>query len=47
LRYRDLVVIVAERNVDVAHTTVLRWVQSYVPEFEKRWQRYTRPVRTS
>ena len=47
LSYRDLVAIMAERNVDVAHTTILRWVQRYVPEFEKRWQRYTRSVGTS
>ena len=25
-------------------TTILRWVQRYVPEFEKRWNRYARPV---
>jgi transposase-like protein len=37
----------AERNVYVAHTTLLRWVQRYVPEFEKHWQRYARPVGTS
>jgi putative transposase len=37
----------AERNVDVAHPTILRWVHRYVPEFEKRWQRYARPVGTS
>jgi transposase-like protein len=47
LSYRDLVAIMAERNVEVAHTTILRWVQRYVPEFEKRWQRYARPVGTS
>ena len=28
----------------MAHTTILRWVQRYVPEFEKRWSRYARPV---
>jgi putative transposase len=44
LSYRDLVAILAERNVDVAHTTIMRWVQRYVPAFEKRWQRYARPV---
>ena len=44
---RDLVAIMAERNVDVAHTTIMRWVQRYVPEFEKRWQRYPRSVGTS
>ena len=37
----------AERGVDVSHTTILRWVQHYVPEFEKRWSRYARPVGTS
>src|SRR5215207_334319 len=47
LSYRDLVAIMAERNVDVAHTTIMRWVQRYVPEFEKRWQRYARPIGTS
>jgi transposase-like protein len=26
------------------HTTILRWFQHYLPEFEKRWSRYARPV---
>jgi transposase-like protein len=47
LSYRDLVELMAERGVDVSHTTVLRWVQRYVPEFEKRWSRYARPVGAS
>jgi transposase-like protein len=47
LSYRDPVAIMAERNVDVAHTTILRWVQRYVPEFAKRWQRFARSVGTS
>jgi putative transposase len=47
LSYRDLVEMMAERNVDVAHTTILRWVQRYVPEFEKQWQRFARSVGTS
>lgn len=29
---------VAESGVDVSHTIILRWVQRYVPEFEKRWR---------
>ena len=33
-----------ERGVGMAHTTILRWVQRYLPEFEKRWRRYARPV---
>lgn len=47
LSYRDLVEMMAERGVDVSHTTILRWVQSFVPEFEKRWNRYARPVDSS
>ena len=47
LSYRDLVEMMAERGVDVSHTTILRWVQRFVPEFEKRWRRYARLVGTS
>jgi transposase-like protein len=47
LSYRDLVEMMAERNVDVVHTTIMRWVQWYVPEFEKRWQRFARSVGNS
>jgi transposase-like protein len=47
LSYRDLVEMMAERGVDLSHTTILRWVQRYVSEFEKRWNRYARPVGTS
>jgi transposase-like protein len=36
LRSRDLVQMMAERGIGLAHTTILRWVQRYVPEFEKR-----------
>ena len=47
LSYRDLVEMMAERDVTVSHSTLLRWVQRYVPEFEKRWSRYARPVHSS
>jgi transposase-like protein len=47
LSYRDLVEMMAERGVDVSHTSILRWDQCYLPEFEKRWRRYARPVGTS
>jgi transposase-like protein len=42
LSFRDLVEMMAERGLQLAHTTVMRWVQRYVPEFEKRWTRYMR-----
>src|SRR5689334_13400840 len=48
LRYklssRDLVEMMSERGIAVAHTTILRWVQRYVPVFERQWSRYARPV---
>jgi transposase-like protein len=47
LSYRDLVEMMAERGITVSHTTILRWVLRYVPEFEKRWARYARPVDSS
>lgn len=42
--YRDLVEMRAERGLTIAHTTIMRWVQRYVPEFEKRWNRYASKV---
>ena len=47
LSYRDLQDMMAERGIDLAHTTILRWVQRYMPEFEKKWNRYARPVGSS
>src|ERR1700689_5213361 len=44
LSYRDLVEMIAERGLKLAHTTIMRWVQRYVPEFEKSWARYARKV---
>ena len=37
----------AERGVAVSHTTIMRWIQRFVPEFEKRWNRYGRRVGSS
>jgi transposase-like protein len=47
LSYRDLAEMMAERQIDVVHTTIMRWVQHYMPEFEKQWSRYARSVGTS
>ena len=44
LSYRDLVAMMAERGVRVSHTIIMRWVQRYVPEFQKGWSRFSRPV---
>ena len=40
LSLRDLVEMMAERGLAMAHTTIMRWVQHYTPEFEKRWNRH-------
>lgn len=47
LSYRDLVAMMAERGIVVSHTTIMRWVCRYVPEYERRWARYARPVNSS
>ena len=33
LSLRDLVEMMAERGLSLAHTTIMRWVQRYTPEF--------------
>jgi transposase-like protein len=40
LSFRDLVEMMAERGIYLAHTTIMRWIQRYAPEFEKRWNRF-------
>ena len=42
LSFRDLVEMMAERGLKLAHTTILRWVRRYAPEFVKRWNRFSR-----
>src|SRR5579864_489258 len=33
----------AERGLSLAHTTIMRWVKRFTPEFVKRWNRFARP----
>lgn len=47
LSYRDLVEMMAKRGLPIAHTTILRWVQRYAPEFDKRWSRFSAYTDTS
>jgi transposase-like protein len=44
LSFRDLVEMMAERGLSMAHTTIMRWVHQYAPEFERRWNRFARPA---
>ena len=39
LSYRDLVEMMEERGLCVAHTTIMRWIHEYAPLLDKR----TRP----
>jgi transposase-like protein len=39
LSLRDLVEMMGERSLSLTHTTILRWVRRYTPEFVKRWNR--------
>lgn len=41
LSLRDLVEMMAEHGLSLVHTTILRWVQRYAPEFVKRWNRFS------
>jgi IS6 family transposase len=45
--YRDLVEMTAERGLSMVHTTIMRWVHHYAPEFERRWNRFARPAGAS
>src|SRR5262249_30903682 len=47
LSYRDLAAMMAEREVSVSHTTIMRWVRHYVPEYERRWSRFSKPTHSS
>jgi transposase-like protein len=47
LSYRDLAAMMAERGITVTHTTIMRWVLRYVPEYERRWARFAQPVNSS
>jgi transposase-like protein len=48
LRYkfslRDLVEMMAERGLELAHTPIMRWIQRYVPDFEESRARVARKV---
>jgi putative transposase len=39
LSFRDLTEMMAERGLSLAHTTIMRWVKHFTPEFVKRWNR--------
>src|ERR1700722_1959512 len=44
LSLRDLVEIMAERGLSLAHTTIMRWVKCFTPKFVKCWNRFGIPT---
>ena len=47
LSFRDLVEMMAERGLSMAHTTIMRWVHHDASEFERRWNRFARSAGSS
>jgi IS6 family transposase len=47
LSYRDLVEMMSERSISIAHTTIMRWVHQYSPEIAKKVRPHLNPVRDS
>ncbi|MED1625146.1 IS6 family transposase [Bacillus pseudomycoides] len=47
LSFRDLVEMMEERGLSVAHTTIMRWVHQYGPEFDKRIRRHLKQTNNS
>src|SRR4028119_888541 len=47
LSYRNEDSMMLERGVEVDHTTVYRWVQTYGPELDKRCRTHLRPTNDS
>ncbi|EEL96034.1 hypothetical protein S3E15_01777 [Bacillus mycoides] len=47
LSFRDLVEMMAERGLSVAHTTIMRWVHQYGPELDKRIRRHLKQTNDS
>ncbi len=42
ISYRDLELMLQERGVDIAHTTIFRWIQVYAPELDRRLRPHLR-----
>src|ERR1039457_5991168 len=47
LSLRDVEELLAERGLEVDHTTIWRWVQRYGPELEQRLRRHLKPTTKS
>jgi IS6 family transposase len=43
ISYRDLELMLQDRGVNIAHTTIFRWIQAYAPDLEKLIRPHLRP----
>ncbi len=47
LSFRDLVEMMEERGLYIAHTTIMRWVHQYGPELDERGRRHLKTTNDS
>ncbi|KMP77382.1 Uncharacterized protein BCZB5J_02125 [Bacillus cereus] len=47
LSFRDLVEMIEERGLSIAHTTIMRWVYQYGPELDERVRRHLKKTNNS
>ncbi|MED4286637.1 IS6 family transposase [Priestia megaterium] len=47
LSFRDLVEMMEERGLSIAHTTIMRWVHQYGRELDERVRRHLKPINDS
>ena len=47
LSYRNVVDMMEERGLSMAHTTIMRWVHQYAPELDKRIRRHLKSTNDS
>ena len=47
LSFRDLVEMMEERGLSIAHTTIMRWVHQYGPELDERVRRHLKTTNDS
>jgi transposase, IS6 family len=47
LSFRDVVEMMEERGLSMAHTTIMRWVHQYGPELDERVRRHLKPINDS
>lgn len=47
LSFRDLLEMMEERGLCIAHTTIMRWVHQYGPELNERVRRHLKPTNDS